>query len=482
MARERYWESARRMAAVSVAVVAVIAASVGVTIWRYEVALSRSAEQLDARSETVLTATLASLFWHEREAMREDLLTPSPDVLLEIRAAGAQFAATAATLARDEPPGEALFRAQAASANRSFLALYIQLRKMAGTKLARDTGANARLDAKEPTVLGPLSQLGRVQGQRGAVARADAAAAGGQALVVGVVAALLAVLAGVLFAVFALGLLRRARGREGELTSALRRLGGLLARLRSVSGVLGEVTGELRRAAASAAGVAGAQSSAVAQTSATIAELAAAAGSIAGNAHAVAGAAERTGLMMGEMRETVESIAARALSLGGRTRRIGEILELINDIAGQTNLLALNAAIEAARAGEAGRGFAVVAAEVRKLAERSVQSTESIAVIIAGVREETGATILATEQGARQAGEVGELMASTATMLEDSILATGQQKSAADQVDTAIQQIRESAGALAAEQAQWLATAERLDGLVEELEHTLRDDHGESSP
>jgi methyl-accepting chemotaxis protein len=142
----------------------------------------------------------------------------------------------------------------------------------------------------------------------------------------------------------------------------------------------------------------------------------------------------------------------------------------------------LNAAIEAARAGEAGRGFAVVAAEVRKLAERSVQSTESIAVIIAGVREETGATILATEQGARQAGEVGDLMASTATMLEDSILATGQQKSAADQVDTAIQQIRESAGALAAEQAQWLATAERLDGLVEELEHTLRDDHSESSP
>ncbi len=121
-------------------------------------------------------------------------------------------------------------------------------------------------------------------------------------------------------------------------------------------------------------------------------------------------------------------------------------------------------------------------AEVRKLAERSVQSTESIAVIIAGVREETGATILATEQGARQAGEVGDLMASTATMLEDSILATRQQKSAADQVDTAIQQIRESAGALAAEQAQWLATAERLDGLVEELEQTLRDDHSDSSP
>ena len=108
------------------------------------------------------------------------------------------------------------------------------------------------------------------------------------------------------------------------------------------------------------------------------------------------------------------------------------------------------------------------------------RSTDSISVIITGVRDETNATIMATEQGTRQAREVGEMMASTATMLDESILATQQQKSAADQVDGAIQQIREASDQLAAEQTQWSATAERLDKLVEELDAALRDGDGEN--
>jgi methyl-accepting chemotaxis protein len=65
------------------------------------------------------------------------------------------------------------------------------------------------------------------------------------------------------------------------------------------------------------------------------------------------------------------------------------------------------------------------------------------------------------------------LMGSTAMMLEESILATQQQKSAADQVATAMVQIRESADQLAAEQEQRVGTAERVEELVGKLEETL---------
>jgi aerotaxis receptor len=93
----------------------------------------------------------------------------------------------------------------------------------------------------------------------------------------------------------------------------------------------------------------------------------------------------------------VQSSSHTIEALNLATAKIGDITQVIREIADQTNLLALNAAIEAARAGEAGRGFAVVADEVRKLAERTANSTQDIAVTVTEVRKVTESAIKSME-------------------------------------------------------------------------------------
>ena len=95
--------------------------------------------------------------------------------------------------------------------------------------------------------------------------------------------------------------------------------------------------------------------------------------------------------------------------LGENARAITQIMGVISDIADQTNLLALNAAIEAARAGEAGRGFAVVADEVRKLAEKTMASTNEVGNAINAIRNSTEKSIKQVDVAAESIARATDL-------------------------------------------------------------------------
>lgn len=123
-----------------------------------------------------------------------------------------------------------------------------------------------------------------------------------------------------------------------------------------------------------------------------------------------------------QLNTEVEGATHAIEALQKNSESIGDILSTISAIAEQTNLLALNAAIEAARAGEQGRGFAVVADEVRTLASRTQESTESIRENITQFQKGT-AEVVETVSRSRDRAQTGIAKVSESSEILDSIYA-----------------------------------------------------------
>jgi len=235
------------------------------------------------------------------------------------------------------------------------------------------------------------------------------------------------------------------------------------------------------------------QAASVIEITAAMEELARTASQIADNAAVQAELAERadengdTGAAaveqalggIEEVQKRISGIANRAETLGARSKEIYRVLDLITEIAGETHILSLNAAIEAAAAGEHGRRFSVVAEEVRRLAQRSQESVDSVRHLLDEFASSIQTTVVATEEGSHQAAgvldraraaaaaieELRQASGESARVAREISLATQQQNAASDEVVLTLKEVSQVVQRMADGLRQFTDTADRLNQL-----------------
>ncbi|WP_419875694.1 methyl-accepting chemotaxis protein [Candidatus Pristimantibacillus sp. PTI5] len=210
----------------------------------------------------------------------------------------------------------------------------------------------------------------------------------------------------------------------------------------------------------------------IAESTSSVSELAADTTALASEGEAVI---DQTLQQMQAIESNVIATVSTLHELMEQSDHIGSILALISDVANQTNLLALNASIEAARAGEHGKGFAVVAHEIRKLAERSKESSEQIAAILHSIGSYTSTAVSSMEQSVEAArigssitSHAGESFRSIVTSIRDVSSQVQEVSAASEQMSAGSEQIAASLDELEGITANAAGNSQRVAAASEE--------------
>jgi methyl-accepting chemotaxis protein len=313
------------------------------------------------------------------------------------------------------------------------------------------------------------------------------------------------------------GDLVRAAAASGELpsrvaaafTASTAALSGLAQQIQDSSVEVASAADAVNRIASELAAGSSQQAASVVEITAAMEELARTAAQIAGSASRQAelaslaedsgdaGAAAVDEAVGGveEVKKRISAIANRADALGSRSKEIYRVLDLITEIAQETHILSLNAAIEAVAAGADGRRFSVVAEEVRHLAQRSQDSVESVRTLLDEFAGSIRATIVATEEGSKEAvrvfersraaaasiAELRRTSGDTARVARQISLATQQQNAASDEVVMTLREVSLVVQRMTGGLKDLSATADRLNALALEIQLLAQSFHLDSA-